>query len=331
MHPIGLMFVTRRVNPRRYCLLVFASFLAATTLRSVPLAQKNPPVRPADANSPMLIWDIDLKFAKSVPRNFRTTDDQLKSTNREQLPATNGLAILRASGSGEFTADNLKLLLARTRGPITVFDLRQETHIFVNGLPVSWFATNDWANVGRSQAAIEADETARVQSLKPGSETAVRSGETIKKVGADSAPPQHVTIERANTERDIIEAAGAHYMCASRLQITHGRLMTRLIDSFSPSVRFRRIRGHIFIVKLVAGGRRLSWCSTTCCEMRPMYLSKILCAVRNCSGTTMMSSVPLSLEIGRRHIQMTVSRLSARFTIMLALTLTVACGFGANG
>ena len=111
------MFVTRRVNPRRYCLLVFASFLAATTLRSVPLAQKNPPVRPADANSPMLIWDIDLKFAKSVPRNFRTTDDQLKSTNREQLPATNGLAILRASGSGEFTADNLKLLLARTRGP----------------------------------------------------------------------------------------------------------------------------------------------------------------------------------------------------------------------
>ena len=229
------MFVTRRVNPRRYCLLVFASFLAATTLRSVPLAQKNPPVRPADANSPMLIWDIDLKFAKSVPRNFRTTDDQLKSTNREQLPATNGLAILRASGSGEFTADNLKLLLARTRGPITVFDLRQETHIFVNGLPVSWFATNDWANVGRSQAAIEADETARVRSLKPGSEIAVHPGETIKKAGADSAPPQHVTVERANTERDIIEAAGAHYV---RITVTdHTRPLDNEVDRFILAVR----------------------------------------------------------------------------------------------
>ena len=228
------MFVTRRVNPRRYCLLVFASFLAATTLRSVPLAQKNPPVRPADANSPMLIWDIDLKFAKSVPRNFRTTDDQLKSTNREQLPATNGLAILRASGSGEFTADNLKLLLARTRGPITVFDLRQETHIFVNGLPVSWFATNDWANVGRSQAAIEADETARVQSLKPGSETAVRSGETIKKVGADSASPQHVTVERAKTERDLVETAGDHYV---RITVTdHARPLDNGVDRFIRAV-----------------------------------------------------------------------------------------------
>jgi hypothetical protein len=166
-HPIGFVFVTRRVDPRRYSLLIFVLLLAPVALWSATLVQKNSPVRPADAESPALIWDIDLKLAKSLPRNFRTTDDQLKSKNREQLPATEGLADLRASGSGEFTADNLKLLLARTRGPVTVFDLRQETHIFINDLPVSWFATNDWANVGRSQTAIEADETARVQSLKP--------------------------------------------------------------------------------------------------------------------------------------------------------------------
>src|SRR5438094_10309616 len=120
-------------------------------------------------------------------------------------------------------------------------------------------------------------------------------------------------------------------MCASQLLITRGHSITRWIDLFSLFVRFQRMVGHISIAKLVADERRLSWCSTTCCEMRPMYLSKILCAVRNYSGTTMMSSVPLSLEIGRRHIRMTVSRLSARFTIMLAVTLTVACGFGANG
>src|SRR5207249_10075189 len=102
----------------------------------------------------------------------RTTDDSLKGINR-QSSLTAGLAELRASGSGEFTADGLKLLLTRTRGPTTVFDVRQETHLFVNGLPISWFATNDWANVGRSHAAIEADEAARVQSLKPDSEITV--------------------------------------------------------------------------------------------------------------------------------------------------------------
>ena len=124
--------------------------LAPAALFSATLVQKNPPVRPADADSAVLIWDIDLKLAKSLPRNFRTTDDRLK-LDKGKIPSDIGLADLQASGSGEFTADGLKLLLARTRGPVTVFDLRQETHIFVNDLPVSWYATRDWANVGRSQ------------------------------------------------------------------------------------------------------------------------------------------------------------------------------------
>src|SRR5205823_3946949 len=210
-------------------------FLIPAAAFSATLVQKNPPVPPADANSPVLISDIDPKLAKSLPRNFRTTDDPLEGNTGQKIPADKGLTDLHASGGGEFTADGLKLLLARTRDPVTVFDLRQETHIFVNGLPVSWFATNDWANVGRSQAAIEADETARVRSLKPGSEIAVHPGETIKKAGADSAPPQHVTVERANTERDIIEAAGAHYV---RITVTdHTRPLDNEVDRFILAVR----------------------------------------------------------------------------------------------
>jgi hypothetical protein len=90
---------------------------------------------------------------------FRTTNEPLKSGNGTP-PATTGLSDLHASGSGEFTAHNLKLLLTRMLGPVTIFDLRQETHVFVNGLPVSWFATRDWANVGRSQTEIEEEEAA---------------------------------------------------------------------------------------------------------------------------------------------------------------------------
>jgi inositol hexakisphosphate len=234
-HRIGFVFVTRRVRLRRYCLFVFLLLLAPAAVWSVPLQPKNPPVRPADADSPLLIWDIDLKLAKNLPRNFRTSDDPLKSNKHEELPATNGLADLHASGSGEFTANNLKLVLARTRGAVTVFDLRQETHIFINGLPVSWFATNDWANVGRSQAAIEADESARVQSLKPGSEIAVHPGEAVKKAGADSATPQHVTVERASTERDIVGAGGAQYV---RITVTdHARPLDAEVDRFVLAVR----------------------------------------------------------------------------------------------
>jgi hypothetical protein len=67
---------------------------------------KNPPVRPSDADSPVLIWDIDLRLANALPRNFRTIDDPLKASDGK-TPSTTGLIDLNASGSGEFTADNL--------------------------------------------------------------------------------------------------------------------------------------------------------------------------------------------------------------------------------
>jgi hypothetical protein len=213
--------------------LVSALLLTPAVSFSATLAQKNPPVRPADADSPILIWDIDLK--QTLPRNFRTTDNPLKSNKGDQLPASNGLADLHASGSGEFTADNLKFVLAQAHGPVTVFDLRQETHIFVNGLPVSWFATNDWANVGRSQSAIEADENARVQSLKPESNIIVRPGAAVKKPGVTPSPPENVTVEHASTERDLVEANRAAYV---RLTVTdHARPLDEEVDRFILAIR----------------------------------------------------------------------------------------------
>ena len=79
----------------------------------------------------MLIWDIDLKLTDDPPWNWRTTDDPLTPGKSEAAGPILGLRDLRASGSGEFTPEGLKLVLARTRGPVTAFDLRQETRIFV--------------------------------------------------------------------------------------------------------------------------------------------------------------------------------------------------------
>jgi len=216
----------------RRVLLVFV--LAPAVSFSATLVQKTPPTPPADADSPVLISDIDLKLAKSLPRNFRTTDDPLKPTTGG-IPTDAGLANLRASGSGEFTADGLKYLLARTRGPVTVFDLRQETHVFVNGLPVSWFATNDWANVGRSHKEIEEEEAAWVQSFKPGSKIIVRPGAAVKKPGVAFSAPQNVIVEHASTERHVVEPNRAAYV---RLTVTdHARPLDEEVDRFILAVR----------------------------------------------------------------------------------------------
>jgi len=210
-------------------------FLIPAAAFSATLVQKNPPVPPADANSPVLISDIDPKLAKSLPRNFRTTDDPLEGHTGQKIPADKGLTDLHASGGGEFTADGLKLLLGRTRGPVTVFDLRQETHIFVNGLPISWFATHDWSNVGRTHDEIEADEAARVKSLKAWSKIVVHPGAAIKKPGVISSAPENVTVEHASTERDIVEPNRAAYV---RLTVTdHARPLDDEVDRFIRAIR----------------------------------------------------------------------------------------------
>ena len=75
----------RRSNS--FLLTLFAFLVTPATLwLAVPLVQKNPPVRPSDGGSPVLIWDIDLKLANALPRNFRTTDEPLKGGNVRHLP-----------------------------------------------------------------------------------------------------------------------------------------------------------------------------------------------------------------------------------------------------
>ena len=230
---IAILFVKLVIQLCRRFHLVLVVTFAPMALFAGPLVQKNPPSRATDADSPVSIWDIDLNLANSLPRSFRTTSNPLK-TNKGEQAAITGLNDLRASGSGEFTADGLKLLLAKTRGPVTIFDLRQETHIFVNGLPVSWYASRDWANVGRSQDAIEGDEASRAQSLKPGSEISIRPGDPVKK-GTNPVAPQQVTVERAGTEREIVEASGTSYV---RVAVTdHARPLDDEVDQFVLAVR----------------------------------------------------------------------------------------------
>jgi len=211
---------------------IFGFVLVPAGLLTAALAQNNQPPRSQDP--PVLIWDIDLKLANDAPRNLRTTNDQPNESNGETTAIT-GLSDLRASGSGEFSLEGLKALLTRTQGPVTVFDLRQETHVFVNDLPVSWYASHDWANVGRTQADIEKQEAEQVRSFKPGSEIDVRPGQPVKHGDGNSVTPQRLTVQRASTEREVVESAGARYV---RVAVTdHAPPLDSAVDQFVIAVR----------------------------------------------------------------------------------------------
>lgn len=102
----------------------------------------------------------------SLPVHFRKSNGEFQIKS-EILPDTTGLASLNASGSAEFCLQSLQVMLKNiAHKKITVVDLRQECHGFVNGLCISWFGQYDWSNVGLSFSEVENLEGHLLDSLR---------------------------------------------------------------------------------------------------------------------------------------------------------------------
>jgi len=125
-------------------------------------------------------------------------------------------------------------MLAKFSGPITVFDLRQEDHLFVNGEPISWMATNNWANVGKSNEKVIAGECTRAAALKPGTQLDL-ADDRVKKGTSGAAATEHITITQVQTEAEVVTKAGAAYV---RLTVTdHARPLNEEVDRFILAIR----------------------------------------------------------------------------------------------
>ena len=89
------------------------------------------------------IWRYERRDRDALPSSFRTCQSELKARSEtsgydpEYMPSTKGLADLKISASSDFSAKELDALIAELRkyhsGPITVVDLRSETHGLLNG------------------------------------------------------------------------------------------------------------------------------------------------------------------------------------------------------
>ncbi|NOU95855.1 protein tyrosine phosphatase [Paenibacillus sp. LMG 31456] len=91
---------------------------------------------------------IDVDNIHVLPKRFRMTTTPIQSVDGDSLNLA-GLAELKASGSGMFSQKGLQCM-AQTIGhmSITIVDLRQESHGFVNGMAVSWYGPNNGTNKG---------------------------------------------------------------------------------------------------------------------------------------------------------------------------------------
>lgn len=160
-------------------------------------------------------WRLDEDPELAEPRNFRMASDNWRVEPEDEPPTREGLDNLRISGSAQCTAagfaslyTKLSAAAAAPGAPIYDVDLRQESHGFADGLPVSWHKKNNLANEGKTPEEVALDEEERLAELAGVTTTFVPKGKTDKgRVEAFTFAPQNV-----QTEKEVVEALGFRYV-----------------------------------------------------------------------------------------------------------------------
>ncbi len=168
---------------------------------------------------PLLV--VNMWNEEVVPRNFRMSTDELKQ-NQGNLPNLTGLKDLQASASGQFSENSLSAILNKIPSKqVTIVDLRQESHGFINGIAVSWFAERNWANKGKSVSEILEDEKNSLLDI---------SKLYIAIVYADKKFPLPLWVRSTQTEEELTTLRGLGYL---RIGVTdHLKPSDQDVDQF---------------------------------------------------------------------------------------------------
>lgn len=115
----------------------------------------------AFAKEPLLV--LDALNSSQLPANFRTSSDFLPTQTNLSLE---GLANLHEIGSAQFSEQELMAVLEKIASPVTIIDLRQELHGFINGSAISWYGLRNWTNLGKTPEEVEQDQQQRLAALE---------------------------------------------------------------------------------------------------------------------------------------------------------------------
>lgn len=139
---------------------------------------------------------------KVVPKRLRKTTDLSTIENREDLNLE-GLNTLNISGSQQFTPNNIELLIKGidTDLPITVVDLREESHGFVNGSAISFTNDRNNPNEGLSREEVLLDEKTRLSELKLG-----------EQLTFFNKPFLTLEVDKVKTEEELTKEYGLNYV-----------------------------------------------------------------------------------------------------------------------
>jgi hypothetical protein len=184
-------------------------------------------------STPTLVFDE--KPTRELPRNFRTTLTPLKAKNGSKLPSITGLETLNASGSSQFSDESLRGAMKEMRGKIWIVDLRKESHGFINGIPISWYARGNQSNTDESDSNILRLENMLFRDIKRQKGLMVYQVEEKQAGQLLKTTPINVTLESAQTEIGLVSNYNLGYIRLGVLD--HHRPSDDVVDDFVDLVK----------------------------------------------------------------------------------------------
>lgn len=164
-------------------------------------------------------WRLECLTDQKMPKNYRTCFDEfirrdpVPCYDSTYLPTRKGLENLKASASADFSSAGFDGLLSSLRklhqGPIMIVDLRSESHGLLNGIHISHYGLQNWANIG-----LNLEETMK----KERDEIHATQGKTIEVATIDSdndyvpINPMDIRVSSAYTEEEACQQRGVGYM-----------------------------------------------------------------------------------------------------------------------
>lgn len=105
---------------------------------------------------------LDMSNIPQLPKRFRTVADKQNQSSINWY----GFENLNIAGGGQFSSASFKKIMQVLHtSQIIIFDLRQESHGFINGHAISWYGVQAGENAGKTNQEITADEAFRLKTL----------------------------------------------------------------------------------------------------------------------------------------------------------------------
>lgn len=201
---------------------IFISKLILMTILFYPLKVEAEIIQTSNKyeNNKNINLILDTLNYNEMPKNFRKTSDLSKIENNKDLNIK-GLSKLNISGSQQFSGLNLSLVIKSiaTSIPITIVDLRQESHGFINDIPISWANANNDTNIDLSKKEVLEDETKRLNGI-----------ELNKSISFYNHPNITIIPKKIINENELANSASLEYI---RIPVTDGKIPTDdMVDYF---------------------------------------------------------------------------------------------------